>query len=125
MTGTVKTEQPEVEMISALRPATFENAEEWYDYASEEHFWFQWRFAAMLRFLQDLEVPLDRPARVLDVGCGTGVLRSQLEAVTPWVVDGADLNLGALRAAPPGRGATRYTSSMRSFDISNPEACFW
>jgi 2-polyprenyl-3-methyl-5-hydroxy-6-metoxy-1,4-benzoquinol methylase len=108
VTGTVKTEQPEVEMISALRPTTFEDAEEWYDYASEDHFWFQWRLAAMLRFFQDLEVPLDRPARVLDVGCGTGVLRSQLEAVTPWVVDGADLNLGALRAAPPGRGATRY-----------------
>ncbi len=97
-----------VEMVSELRPATFEDAEEWYDYASEEHFWFQWRFAAVRRLLEDLGVSIEAPARALDVGCGTGVLLSQLEALTTWVVDGADLNLRALRAASSGRGSIRY-----------------
>jgi SAM-dependent methyltransferase len=98
----------QVEMVSAPRPATFEDSAEWYDYASADHFWFQWRLAAICRLLRDLAVPMNQPARVLDVGCGTGVLCSQLEAATSWTVDGADLNLGALRSAPRGRGTIRY-----------------
>ena len=97
-----------VEIVSEPRSATFEESAEWYEYASAEHFWFQWRLAALRRLLADVGAPTDRPARVLDVGCGTGVLRSQLEASTDWTVDGADLNLPALEAAPSGRGALYY-----------------
>lgn len=107
-----------VEMVSELRPATFEDAEEWYDYASEEHFWFQWRLAAVRRLLDDLGASIHSPARALDVGCGTGVLRSQIEALTTWVVDGADLNLNALRAAPSGRGSIRY------YDVEERRAAY-
>jgi SAM-dependent methyltransferase len=97
-----------VRIVSALRPPTFEDAAEWYDYASGEHFWFQWRLAALRGLLDDLGVATARPLRVLDVGCGTGVLRSQLEGITRWTVDGADLNLEALRAARAGRGTLHY-----------------
>jgi 2-polyprenyl-3-methyl-5-hydroxy-6-metoxy-1,4-benzoquinol methylase len=108
VTEPVEAQQDRVEMVSAPRRTTFEDAEEWYDFASPDHFWFQWRLAAICRLLTDLGVPMNQPARVLDVGCGTGVLCSQLEAATPWTVDGADLNLGALRSVPRGRGAIRY-----------------
>ena len=60
------------------------------------------------RLLDDLGVAPALPLRVLDVGCGTGVLRAQLEAITRWTVDGADLNLEALRAARAGRGTLHY-----------------
>jgi predicted TPR repeat methyltransferase len=105
-------------MVSAPRPATFEDAAEWYDYASAEHFWFQWRLAAIERLLSDCAAPGREPARALDIGCGTGVLRTQLEAATPWTVDGADLNLGALRAAPAGRGKIHY------YDVEERRAPF-
>lgn len=108
MTETVRGKSGDVEMVSAARPATFEEAAEWYEFASSGHFWFEWRLAALRRMLAHVGLPLDRPARVLDIGCGTGVLRNQLEACTPWVVDGADLNLPALEAAPPGRGSVLY-----------------
>ncbi len=62
----------------------------------------------MRRLLDDLGVAPALPLRVLDVGCGTGVLRSQLEGITRWTVDGADLNLEALRAARAGRGTLHY-----------------
>ena len=97
-----------VRVVSELRPPTFEDAAEWYDYAAADHFWFQWRLAAILRLANNRGVATDLPLRVLDVGCGTGVLRSQLEGATRWTVDGADLNLDALRAAPPGRGTLYY-----------------
>ncbi len=46
------------------------------------------------------------------------MLRAQLEAETPWAVDGADLNLGALRAAPAGRGVIRY------YDVEERHAAY-
>lgn len=97
-----------VQALSVSRPATFGESAEWYDYASPAHFWFRWRFAALLRLLQALELPRDRALRALDVGCGAGVLLSQLERATAWVVDGADLNMDALQRARAGRGALYY-----------------
>jgi SAM-dependent methyltransferase len=98
----------DVRIVSELRPATFEDAAEWYDYAAADHFWFQWRLAVLRRLLDDLGLATATPFRVLDVGCGTGVLRSQLEKITRWTVDGADLNLEALQAARAGRGTLHY-----------------
>jgi 2-polyprenyl-3-methyl-5-hydroxy-6-metoxy-1,4-benzoquinol methylase len=104
----LNSDRGEVRIVSELRPSTFEDAAEWYDYASGDHFWFQWRLAVLRRLLDDLGVAIALPLRALDVGCGRGVLRSQLEEVSRWTVDGADLNLEALRAARPGRGTLHY-----------------
>ncbi len=108
----------EVEMISTPRADTFEESSEWYGYASHEHFWFQWRFRAIQALIADVGVPRDRPARALDIGCGTGIVRAQFEAATRWDVDGVDLNLPALRSAAPGRGSIRY------YDVEERHASF-
>jgi SAM-dependent methyltransferase len=97
-----------IRIVSEKRPSPFEDAAEWYRYASGDHFWFQWRLASLRRLLDDLGVGTALPLRALDVGCGPGVLRSQLEGITSWTVDGADLDLDALRAAEPGRGTLHY-----------------
>lgn len=82
--------------------------ESWYELADESHVWFKWRMVAALNQLSRLGVPLGRSLRALEVGCGTGVLRSQFEAATRWTVDGADLDYGALRQSGPARGRTLY-----------------
>ena len=64
----------------------------------------RWRLASALAQLRDLGFPLTAPWRVLDVGCGRGVLGAQLEAATRWTVDGVDLDAEAIAAAAPGRG---------------------
>ena len=97
-----------VERLSRPRPATFEEAAAWYELSSPEHFWFRWRFDAVTTLLQDLGVGSGQPLLALDVGCGRGVLRSQLESARGWIVDGADLNLDALEHAAPGRGRLMY-----------------
>ena len=91
-----------VEMISELGDLEFESS--WYEIATETHFWLHWRLNAMIAQLKELRLPLERQLRVLDVGCGCGVFRSQIEKATGWIVDGADLNIEALRRAGPGRG---------------------
>ncbi|MEZ6185266.1 MAG: class I SAM-dependent methyltransferase [Planctomycetota bacterium] len=76
----------------------------WYELADPEHVWLQWRLRALANQLRELGVPLDAPLRALEVGCGQGALRRQLEDVSAWSVDGADLNEQALRGQEPGRG---------------------
>ncbi len=93
-------------MLSQVRERAFPS--EWYDLSDPSHFWFRWRMAALQRALADIGAATDAPLNALDVGCGSGVLASQLEAVTAWTTDGTDLNLGALERCAPRRGRTLY-----------------
>lgn len=95
-----------IEILSPLQSYSF--MESWYELSDETHFWFQWRIAALMSQLQELKFPVAENLRALDVGCGTAVLRSQLEDRTGWVVDAADVDYNALRHAKPGRGRLLY-----------------
>ena len=95
-----------VEVISTSPSHTF--AGEWYEFATESHFWFQWRLAVLLQSLKRLGLSLEKKLNVLEVGCGTGALRGQLESATNWTVHGTDLNMGALSRVKPARGRTMY-----------------
>ena len=87
-----------------IRLSSAENvdmADEWYDIATLNHFWMQWRFSALLR--------LNRAhrffkGRFLEIGCGNGAVMQQLETVPDVTVDGGDLNLFALKAIPDTKG---------------------
>ena len=95
-----------VELVSALQRFSF--AEKWYDLSAESHFWFQWRLAAFLEQLKRVGIPLTTPLKALEVGGGTGVLRSQVERSTAWNVDMTDLDIEALNRADSARGRTIY-----------------
>jgi len=105
---------PHVRILSPVVDHDF--VVEWYDACSEEHFWFAWRLLALLRQLRRLGVELNRRARALDVGCGIGILRQQLEATTMWSVDCTDLNVQSLLQCRPGHGQCLYydITQMRS-----------
>jgi SAM-dependent methyltransferase len=105
-----------VEILSPVRESSFPS--DWYDLNARDHFWFRWRFAALRRLLTRTKVDLRAPKRTLDVGCGVGILRDQLEDVTAWTVDGVDLNLHALDRAKKGRGTLFY------YDISAADPRF-
>jgi 2-polyprenyl-3-methyl-5-hydroxy-6-metoxy-1,4-benzoquinol methylase len=96
----------EVELISQPQAHSF--VEGWYEHNSESHFWFQWRLAALLRQLRELNISLTTPFKVLEVGAGVGVLRTQIESATYWNVDITDLDLQALQQAKAGRGRKLY-----------------
>ncbi len=95
-----------VERISPVRQQSF--PDEWYSLASENHFWFEWRFAAIRAQLSAVGVDVSQPARAFEIGCGSGTLTRQFERDTAWTVDGTDLNLGALCRHQGGRGRVLY-----------------
>jgi SAM-dependent methyltransferase len=95
-----------VEVITPLQNKPF--MESWYELSDESHFWFRWRIRAFLAQLRDLNIPTEKYWNVLDVGCGTGVVRNQVEAETNWSIDATDLDFNALELSRPGRGRTYY-----------------
>jgi SAM-dependent methyltransferase len=88
------------QVIFLSSPTEFQMADEWFDFAVAEHFWFQWRFRAIRETLGGER--LDEP--ILEVGCGNGAARGQIEQHFGCHVDGCDVNAAALRKALPGRG---------------------
>ena len=82
--------------------------DEWYEVAGEGLFWFEWRFRAFLAQLDALGVPLDASWHGLDIGCGHGVARGQIERATAWTTDGADLNRLALAQNDTRSGESYY-----------------
>ena len=95
-----------VEMLSRVRAVDFEN--EWYDAATAEHFWMEWRFRELVRFIDACGPDRRRPLRVLEVGGGHGVARRQIESCTEWTVDLTDLNIASLSRGVDARGRTMY-----------------
>lgn len=76
-------------------------ADEWFQFATPDHFWMKWRHRVLLQQLSRL----DRPIRsALEIGCGNGVVRDMVERDLAIPVDGCDLNQTALEMAKKGRG---------------------
>ena len=68
---------PVVEKLSPVQKVEFD--QEWYEIIEKKHFWFEWRLKAALKQLRDLKIPVTEPLKALEVGCGTGLLRSAFE----------------------------------------------
>ncbi len=79
---------------------------EWYEFAKEEHFWCQWRFTIFLQQIEALGIDKNAALKGLDVGCGNGVVRRQIEKNMNWIVDGADLSEETLHFNHTTRGKT-------------------
>lgn len=82
--------------------------DQWYGLAQEDHFWMEARLRAFLKQTSDLNIDGQRPLKGLEVGCGNGILRQQLERNVSWTIEGADINEAALELNPKLRGATYY-----------------
>ena len=83
------------------QPQAVSMADEWFQFATADHFWMQWRHCLLIRALRCAGGEL---RNVLEIGCGHGVAREMLERDLGIVVDGCDLNRTALESAKPGRG---------------------
>jgi 2-polyprenyl-3-methyl-5-hydroxy-6-metoxy-1,4-benzoquinol methylase len=88
-------------VIVLSQPAPVDMADEWYEFATEHHFWMQWRLTRILSSRGLKQVP---EGRWLDIGCGHGEVIKQLESKSDYIVDGTDLNLMALEQVGSTRG---------------------
>ena len=92
----------EVKILSPHSDLSFVSG--WYELASDSHFWMAGRLAAVLRQFKNNGIPVDKDLKGLEIGCGEGVLRAQLEKHSRWTIDGCDLDLASLKNNPSARG---------------------
>lgn len=80
-----------IEFLS--EPAIYSMADEWYDFADFDHFWFKWRFEALKETIPKRYVW----GETLDIGCGNGIVGEQIERYYGHRISGCDLNLSAMQ----------------------------
>ncbi|MCB0345097.1 MAG: class I SAM-dependent methyltransferase [Bdellovibrionales bacterium] len=89
------------DIIELSKASPVAMGDEWFDYSTEQHFWMQWRFR---EFSKVFRPRFKKESHFLEIGCGAGVFRSQVENDYQVTVSGTDLNSEALRRVKPGRG---------------------
>ncbi|MCB0396708.1 MAG: class I SAM-dependent methyltransferase [Flavobacteriales bacterium] len=90
-----------VEIVRLSEPLPVSMSNDWYDMATQDHFWIQWRFRSFQRLYGAYLKP---GMKLLEIGCGNGVVRDQVEKAYDVTVDATDLNMFALEKAGKGRG---------------------
>lgn len=93
----------EPESLSNVSPDDFPAY--WFDIATPDHFWFKARMRAFLS-LASKHTNLKHSLAVLEIGCGNGLVRRQIEAKTNWITDGADITSEALKRNTGLKGRT-------------------
>ena len=92
----------QVKILSPQSESAFVSG--WYELANDSHFWMKGRLAAVLKQFKRNHIPFDRNLRGMEIGCGHGVLRAQIENNTQWTVDGCDLDHASLKNNKQLRG---------------------
>ncbi len=78
----------------------------YFDIANENHFWCRWRFEVFWKLILSKNIPVSEPLRILEIGCGNGIVRKQIESHSSWITDGTDLDISGLQKNPSLRGIT-------------------
>lgn len=112
------------EIIRLSKPERLNMGQEWFEHANEKHFWFQWRIDAAIKQIENAGIDTMAPLKVIDIGGGLGVLSSQIEERTEWIVDVCDLNEQALTNSKSTKGKKflynildKNTSLLEKYDI--------
>lgn len=93
-------------MISYLsKPKAVAMADEWFQFATTDHFWIKWRFEALLKFQNLLP---EKGARILEIGCGNGLFLKQLKSLE----FGYELH-GCAKHSRTQFGSSRYCDTVR------------
>ncbi len=97
-------------------------SDELYELSNSDHFWFQWRFNAVMK---QLAHRISKENRILEIGCGNGVVMKQFEDFLGKPIEGCDLNSFAIENLIPDLPGTVYLydiydehpSLLNKFDV--------
>lgn len=77
--------------LSSPQEASMSN--DWYGLTELNHFWLKWRFKIIY---QELKPILNKKVKILEIGCGNGVVMKQFHNQLSISIDGCDINSFAL-----------------------------
>lgn len=91
------------DIIVLSEALTVSMADEWFDIATADHFWMQWRFHVIKNELKK-KADIKPGMKFLEIGCGHGQFLKQCQGVLSEAVDGCDLNVYALKKIEDAQG---------------------
>jgi 2-polyprenyl-3-methyl-5-hydroxy-6-metoxy-1,4-benzoquinol methylase len=77
---------------------------EWTESAEKNHFWMQWRFYFLVKILQKIKININKKLKIMDLGCGNGILSNQIEERFNVNVDRVDSSIDMLKKNEKVRG---------------------
>ncbi|MEI6697058.1 MAG: methyltransferase domain-containing protein [Bacteroidota bacterium] len=83
--------KPEITQLSSSKQVSM--SDEWYELTDFNHFWIKWRFIIAQKLLKP---SLSTETKILEIGCGNGLVMWQFEKGLGLIIEGCDLNLFAL-----------------------------
>ena len=69
----------------------------WLDSAGINHFWMIWRFKFLIFQLKKEKINIKKKMKIMDLGCGNGILSNQLEKKFKVKIDRVDANDDTLK----------------------------
>jgi SAM-dependent methyltransferase len=80
--------------IELSEDQTVSMSDSWYELTNLDHFWIQWRFKVLKKMCSQFIKP---ETRILEIGCGNGLVMKQFDTVMGITIDGCDLNKAAFQ----------------------------
>ena len=62
----------------------------WTESAEKNHFWILWRFKFLIKELREKKIYLSKKLKIMDLGCGNGILSNQIETYRSAKIDRVD-----------------------------------
>ncbi|PKP33422.1 MAG: hypothetical protein CVT99_00265 [Bacteroidetes bacterium HGW-Bacteroidetes-16] len=94
---------PEVIKISNAQSVSM--SDDWYELTDPNHFWIQWRFNVVINQLSPF---LTKESRILEIGCGNGLVMKQFADNLGRTIEGCDLNTFAINNLVKDLSGTVY-----------------
>ena len=69
----------------------------WLNSAEEDHFWMMWRFKFLKSKIFMNKIKITKNTKIMDLGCGNGILSNQIEKNSNIKIDRVDSNLETLK----------------------------
>lgn len=76
----------------------------WTESAEKNHFWMQWRFYFFVKILKKIKIKINKKLKIMDLGCGNGILSDQIEEHFNVNIDRVDSSIEMLKQNTKVRG---------------------
>ena len=92
----------------------------WLNSAAENHFWMLWRYNFLISKIFGNEIKLQKKMKIMDLGCGNGILSEQIEKNYNVKIDRVDANFETLKLNRYIKGRTIcYNIKERNKKLKN------
>ena len=93
--------------------------ENWLKSAGLNHFWMIWRFKFLLKQLSKIKIKFKKKYKIMDLGCGNGILSNQIEKNNLLKIDRVDSNYETLKLNKDAKGKIFNLGSGKGIKIKN------